>query len=82
MGLFKVTPTGWGTIARARADLDPVARDRLDVTALLARLLRQEVRIDTVPVSGRFFEVDREADLALYERWLLEKTDRAKEEDR
>jgi choline kinase len=63
MGLLKFTPRGWDA---AREDVS----DRLDMTALLARLLARGVRIATVPVRGRWGEVDSERDLAIYEEML------------
>ena len=41
--------------------------------SLLSRLLATGARIDTVPISDRWFEVDSERDLALYETMLGER---------
>lgn len=70
MGLFKVTPAGWQQIRRTLDGLSQAERDRLDMTTLLSRLLSSGARIDTVPVEGRWCEVDSDADRALYETRL------------
>lgn len=73
MGLLKFTPRGWQTVSNYLATLEPSAVDRLDMTGLLSRLLATGARIDTVPISDRWFEVDSERDLALYETMLGER---------
>ena len=70
MGLLKLTPTGWGQV-RALLGRTPLAEgDALDVTALLRRLLAEGKEIATVPVDGRWCEVDSESDLRMYESKL------------
>ena len=70
MGLVKLTRAGWRTIADYLRTLAPETVDRLDVTALLARLLGDGIRVDTVPAPWPWAEVDNAADLALYEQDL------------
>lgn len=68
MGLLRFTPQGF---ERVRAFLDGLSReqvDRLDMTALLSRLLDRGERIAAVPVDGGWCEVDSREDLELYER--------------
>jgi choline kinase len=72
MGLLKVTPGGWARIRRHLSSLPPALADRLDLTALLGRLLAEGETIGTVPVRGGWLEVDDARDLALYERLLEE----------
>lgn len=70
MGLLRFSPAGWRRAAALLAGLDPVDRDRLDMTSLLRRLLARGVAVAAVPVEGRWCEVDSEADLRLYEAKL------------
>lgn len=70
MGLFKLTPQGFAAIARALAELAPTEADRLDVTALLRRLLARGQEIHAVPCRGGWCEVDSQEDLAAYTREL------------
>ena len=70
MGLLKFRPEGW---ARVKSFLDktpPAQKDALDMTGLLRRLLGEGMKINTVPVEGRWCEVDNEKDLSMYERKL------------
>jgi choline kinase len=73
MGLFKITPRGWQSIADHLESLEPVRRDKLDVTSLLRALLAAGVTIHTTPVAGRWLEVDTLSDLNAYQEAL--KTD-------
>jgi choline kinase len=68
MGLLKFTPRGWEHVESLLATLDKPTRDRLDMTALLQRLLRQKIAIGTVGTNGQWGEIDNPNDLALYER--------------
>lgn len=68
MGLLKFTPAGWNHAMEYASTLDPRERDRLDMTALLKGLIRSGVPVRTIPVDGRWYEVDSERDLQLYER--------------
>lgn len=68
MGLLKFTPQGWIEVEMQLATLDTRARDRLDMTGLLQRLLRQKVAIRTIGTNGQWGEIDNPSDIALYER--------------
>lgn len=70
MGLLKFTPVGWAAVTAHLGALAPAAVDQLDMTSLLRGLLAAGHRIDTVPVSDRWFEVDTASDLVLYESLL------------
>lgn len=70
MGLLKFTPSGWARVSRYLDSLTPGAVDRLDMTGLLSSLLVDGMRIDAVPTSDRWFEVDTARDLELYESIL------------
>lgn len=73
MGLLKFSPTGWAWVSDLLDRLGPATRDKLDLTSLLKRLLADGMRIDTVPVTAPWFEVDNENDLRLYESWAKER---------
>lgn len=75
MGLLKIMPAGWAGIERTLEKLGPAAVDRLDMTALLQRLLAEGATIRTVAVSGGWCEVDSADDIRLYER-LIAKAER------
>jgi dTDP-glucose pyrophosphorylase len=79
MGLFKITPGGWRSIADHLESLEPKKRDRLDVTSLLRALLAAGVTVHTTAVAGMWLEVDTLSDLKAYQeafktddswRWL------------
>jgi len=67
MGLLKFSPTGWRRTAALLQGIPPSARDMLDMTSLLGRLLEAGVPIRGVPVDGRWCEVDSANDLRIYE---------------
>jgi L-glutamine-phosphate cytidylyltransferase len=71
MGLLKLTPAAWAVIEALLAELTPQARDRLDITALLRRLLADErLTVATLATDGGWGEVDNPSDLQLYEEML------------
>jgi choline kinase len=72
MGLLKSTPSGWRRIEAHLEALPQSARDRLDMTSLLASLLAEGAEISTLPVRGGWCEVDHGSDLQLYERLIAE----------
>lgn len=74
MGLLKFTPTGWDLITQYLHSLSPTRRDRLDMTSLLSALLQRGTTITTVPIQGKWCEVDSDNDLALYESRIAAKT--------
>lgn len=67
MGLVRFTPAGW---RRAEEAIRASDARTLQTTELLQRLVERGVAIATLPVRGRWCEVDSESDLALYEREL------------
>jgi len=67
MGLLRFTPRGWQQVTDFMSRQSPAQRDRMDMTSLLQQLLRDEVEISAVPCQGRWFEVDSQRDLDLYE---------------
>ncbi len=73
MGLLKFSPAAWGWVTGLLDLLGPETRDKLDMTSLLKRLIADGRRIDTVPITARWFEVDNENDLKLYESWARER---------
>lgn len=70
MGLLKFTPIGWGQVAGFLKGLSSQERDRLDVTSLLRQLLAAGISVHTVPIEGKWCEVDSDEDLELYEEQL------------
>lgn len=73
MGLLKFTPAGWGQVRNILDDLSATARDKLDMTALLSRLIARDVAVQAVAAIGGWGEVDSESDLALFDRLLASK---------
>ncbi len=67
MGLLRLTPSGWQTIADLMGRLAPEKLDSLDMTSLLQLLLNVGVPIGCVAIAEPWYEVDSEADLRLYE---------------
>lgn len=67
MGLLKFTPRGWARIKAMTGSLSADVLDRLDMTALLSRIIAAGHGISTVPALGPWGEIDSESDLALYE---------------
>ena len=68
MGLLKFTPAAWAAVSELLSELDPPARDRLDMTALLRCLLARGYPIRTLATQGNWGEIDNPSDLALYEQ--------------
>lgn len=67
MGILRFTPAGWNAVPRLLGGLDRAVRARLDMTALLQRLLAEGERIRCCAVAGRWCEVDSVADIEAYE---------------
>jgi choline kinase len=68
MGLLKFTPAAWQDIETLLGELDPAARDRLDMTGLLRRsLVRKAPQIAMIGTDGQWGEIDNPNDVALYE---------------
>jgi choline kinase len=72
MGLLKFTPNAWRTVSSLLDELGPESCDRLDMTALLCRLLGRNYPIATHGTEGNWGEIDIPSDLALYERMALD----------
>ncbi len=72
VGLFRLTPRGWARIAAFLDTCDAALRAKLDVTALLGRLIAAGVEIRGVPIPGPWGEIDEPSDLALYEGMIAE----------
>ena len=66
MGLLKFNPAGWNNVSSLLSGLSSTERDRLDMTALLQRMIARGARVAAVPIEGRWGEVDNASDLALY----------------
>lgn len=72
MGLLRFSPAGWARVETFLATLAPAARDRLDMTSLLSRLIAGGARVRAVRAVGPWGEVDNATDLALYEDMIRE----------
>ena len=59
MGLLKFTPEAWSVVESLLATLEPLVRDRLDMTGLLKRLIiANALPIATFATSGQWGEID------------------------
>jgi L-glutamine-phosphate cytidylyltransferase len=72
MGLLRFTPPAWSAVEALLGTLDAPARDRLDVTGLLRRLLAQGEPVATFGTDGQWGEIDNPEDVALYENMVRE----------
>jgi choline kinase len=73
MGLLKFTPPAWSAVEGLLGTLEPAIRDRLDMTALLRRLLAgNEIPVSTFATDGQWGEIDNPEDAALYQRMVDE----------
>lgn len=71
MGLLKFTPSAWSVIEALLSSLDAPTRDRLDVTALLRRLLAEkQLPIGTFAMDSQWGEIDNPGDVALYQEMI------------
>lgn len=66
MGLLRISSLGWKQITSLLSEMTADERDQLDMTSLLALMLERNTKIGSVPVSGRWCEIDSESDLELY----------------
>ncbi len=69
MGLLKITPNGFKEIAKGLNLLDQNIINKLDMTGMLKILLDLKVKINTIPCSDFWIEVDNKDDVKLYESW-------------
>lgn len=74
MGLIKVTKEGWRKMKKYYDNLSNIQRDKLDMTSLLAGLLKDRVDINATFINGGWCEVDNFTDVVLYEKMLTENT--------
>jgi choline kinase len=71
MGLLKFTPTAWNAVEALLDGLDATARDRLDMTGLLRRLLAgRAIPIATFGTDGQWGEIDNPGDVELYQNMV------------
>lgn len=73
MGLFKLTPQSWQAIEDLLADIPVERAMKLSVTEMFQLLIEREIKIQGVPVSGQWGEVDTETDLILYEKFAAQR---------
>lgn len=71
MGLLRLTPQGWQTVAAVCHELGD-AVDQTDMTSFLRLLLARHVPVAAVPVHGCWCEVDDQDDLRAYEACLAQ----------
>jgi choline kinase len=68
MGLLRFESSGWQEMERIRSEMEPAARDRLDMTSALQKVIeRGRVQVRGVRYTGPWGEIDSEQDLRLYE---------------
>jgi len=73
MGLLKFTPEAWGVVEALLDTLDAPVRDRLDMTALLKRLIATSaLKVATYATDGQWGEIDNPDDVRLYEEMIQE----------
>jgi len=70
MGLLRFTPVGWKAIKDYLNEVPEKIQKKMDMTSLLKGLLAAGIKIHTVPVHGKWCEVDHIGDLDLYERMI------------
>lgn len=69
MGLIKLTQSGWARWKTAAVNLGQGC-DKTDMTTFLQLLIKQNERIATIPVEGKWCEADSAQDLEKYEAAL------------
>ena len=72
MGLLKFTPKGWRQTKNLLQSFPQELQDRIDMTSLLRFLIEDKTIVTTVPIKGRWCEVDRLKDRTVYERRIKE----------
>lgn len=68
MGLLRFTPAGWRAIQAARDGLGAGARDNVDMTTLLARLIQCGHPVRAVANRSPWGEIDCPSDVEVYQR--------------
>lgn len=71
LGLMKLTPAGWASIQQLLA-AEPHARQKIDMTTLLQKLIDSHIPVYGTPVAGKWCEVDSPGDLLCYTHKLSE----------
>ena len=74
MGLIKLTPNGWKKIQSVLYHLTEDQIDSVDMTALFQILLNHDIIIKTIPIRGRWCELDSENDLNVYNKKIAERS--------
>jgi choline kinase len=64
LGLFKLEPAGWRVMSAVLSEAHR-RRVRLDMTAVLSRLISEGQEVRGVPVSGPWYEFDSTRDIAI-----------------
>ena len=67
MGILKVSPSSWMKIEVFLNSLSKKEKDKMDVTSLLKKLVDRSIKINTIPVNGKWFEIDNKFDRDVYE---------------
>jgi len=70
--LLRFTPPAWSAVEAVLGALDAPARDRLDMTGLLRRLLERGLPIGTFGTDGQWGEIDNPEDVSLYQNMVRE----------
>ncbi len=70
MGLIRITPKGWKSIAELLSGEKPETVDHMSMTELLSALIVAGIAVQGAPIEGRWCEIDAPGDLALYRRRL------------
>jgi choline kinase len=70
MGLTLIRPDGWQKLEKSISQMRFDEINSLDMTSLFNRVISHDLEINTVPVKGRWCEVDSAADLNLYNNKL------------
>ena len=70
MGLIKLTPLGWKSVEELLGKLSAAEVDQLDMTSMLRKLLMHDVTVNTVPINGKWYEVDSGHDLIVYNQFI------------
>jgi L-glutamine-phosphate cytidylyltransferase len=66
MGLVKYTPAGWNAVLSYLKQLSQSDIDKLDMTKLFQNLIENKIVINAVSIKDKWFEVDSESDLNVY----------------
>ena len=66
MGLLKFTKTGWKAI-NGFLQKSKLLTDKIDMTSLLQSLLKNGIQINTVPIYGKWHEIDTLRDIELFD---------------